>query len=298
MVGLPYVGTVGACAGRVVAMLSPNDARTKFNWARVLRHEFVHVVNLQQTDFNIPHWFTEALAVYYEDLPRPKAWEQVLADAAAEGKLFTLATINSGFSRPKTSNEWELAYCQAELYAEYMVERFGDDALSKMLRQYAANQPTPRRSSAAFDVEVDEFERGYREYVAKIVAADHPLTTRSMRRRWRCLRLSMRPSRRIAISPRGWRWRTSRTTSRRRRGSLPSEVLQAGAQAPDCGLRDRSSANCEPVRRTPRSKLLENGLDREKPTGRLSGAAGRAEAQGRRARRGRGPVRVGLAKVS
>ena len=26
MVGLPYIGTVGACAGRMVAMQSPNDA--------------------------------------------------------------------------------------------------------------------------------------------------------------------------------------------------------------------------------------------------------------------------------
>ncbi len=170
MVGLPYVGTVGACAGRVVALVSPNNARTKFNWARVLRHEFVHVVNLAQTDFAIPHWYTEALAVYYEDLPRPKAWEQVLATSAAEGKLFTLATINTGFSRPKTSAEWALAYCQAELYAEYMVERFGAEALSKLLSQYSANQLTPAAIKRAFDMEVDEFERGYREYLDKTVA--------------------------------------------------------------------------------------------------------------------------------
>jgi len=58
MVGLPYVGTVGACAGQMVAIASPNGLPKKFNWARVLRHEFVHVVNLQQTKFNIPHWFT------------------------------------------------------------------------------------------------------------------------------------------------------------------------------------------------------------------------------------------------
>ncbi|HZZ72874.1 MAG TPA: hypothetical protein VFE24_11535, partial [Pirellulales bacterium] len=63
MVGLPYIGTVGACAGKMVALSSPNDAKQKFNWARVLKHEFVHVLNLQQTNYNIPHWYTEALAV-------------------------------------------------------------------------------------------------------------------------------------------------------------------------------------------------------------------------------------------
>ena len=59
MVGLPFIGTVGACAGKMVALTSPGELAEKYNWARVLRHEFMHVLNLQQTDFNIPHWFTE-----------------------------------------------------------------------------------------------------------------------------------------------------------------------------------------------------------------------------------------------
>jgi Tfp pilus assembly protein PilF len=170
MVGLPYVGTVGACAGRVVAMQSPSDAREPFNWARVLRHEFVHVVNLQQTNFNIPHWFTEALAVYNEDLPRLELWNRLLSAAFKEKKLFDLSTINSGFIRPKSSNEWNLAYCQAELYAEYMLDRFGDDALAKMLAAYADNLTTPRAIERSFGVKVEDFERGYRDRIAKIVA--------------------------------------------------------------------------------------------------------------------------------
>jgi Tfp pilus assembly protein PilF len=170
MVGLPYVGTVGACAGRVVAMQSPSDAREPFNWARVLRHEFVHVVNLQQTGFNIPHWFTEALAVYNEDLPRPELWDRLLSEAVKEKRLFDLGTINSGFIRPKSSNEWNLAYCQAELYAEYMLERFGDDALAKMLAAFADNLTATRAIERSFGVNLEDFERDYHDRVTKIVA--------------------------------------------------------------------------------------------------------------------------------
>ena len=93
MVGLPYVGTV-ALHGRMVAMQSPDDAKTKFNWARVVQHEFVHVVNLQQTNFNIPHWFTEALAVHNEGYRRP-AWDDLLAQRLKVNKLFNLETINT-----------------------------------------------------------------------------------------------------------------------------------------------------------------------------------------------------------
>jgi predicted Zn-dependent protease len=170
MVGLPYIGTVGACAGRMVAMQSPNDARQKFNWSRVLRHEFVHVVNLQQTHFNIPHWFTEALAVQNEGFSRPRQWNELLIDRVPKGKLYNLETINTGFIRPKSSDEWAMAYCQAELYADYMLERFGADSLAKMLAAYADNVNTRTAIRRSFGIEQPDFEKGYLEYLHKVAA--------------------------------------------------------------------------------------------------------------------------------
>ena len=170
MVGLPYIGTVGACAGRMVALQSPNDAEAKFNWARVVRHEFVHVVNLQQTHFNIPHWFTEALAVHNEGFPRPRLWNQLLAERVPAGKTFELDTINSGFIRPTSSDDWAMAYCQAELYAQYMLDRFGHDALAKMLAAYADRLTTTEALRRSFGVEQADFERGYAEYLMKLAA--------------------------------------------------------------------------------------------------------------------------------
>ncbi|MDH3718238.1 MAG: tetratricopeptide repeat protein, partial [Planctomycetota bacterium] len=123
MVGLPHIHTIGACAGKMVAMVSPGDMEKDFNWARVVKHELVHVINLQQTNFRIPHWFTEALAVYNEGYPRPPTWNAMLARRVPAGKTFNLQTINLGFIRPSTSEDWQMAYCQAELYAEYKVEK-------------------------------------------------------------------------------------------------------------------------------------------------------------------------------
>src|SRR5207244_41713 len=149
MVGLPFIGTVGACAGKMVAVASPNDMRRKYNWARVLKHEFTHVVNLQQTDFTIPRWFTEALAVRQEGYPHPLIWDRVLARRAAAGTLFNLDTINLGFVRPVNGDDWPLAYCQAELYAEYMAETYGKDALNRMIAAYAL-RARPRHGLAAY----------------------------------------------------------------------------------------------------------------------------------------------------
>jgi tetratricopeptide (TPR) repeat protein len=179
MVGLPYIGTVGACAGRMIAIESPNEAQPMFNWARVLRHEFVHVVNLQQTHFNIPHWFTEALAVHNEGYPRPRLWNQLLAERVPKGKIYNLETINTGFIRPTTSDDWAMAYCQAELYAQYMLDRFGPDALAKMLAAYAENLTTPAAIQRSFGVSQQEFEKGYVKRLQQLASELAGLAPRS-----------------------------------------------------------------------------------------------------------------------
>lgn len=170
MVGLPYVGTVGACAGKMVALASPNDMPQKYNWARVLKHEFVHVLNLQQTDFNIPHWFTEALAVESEGYPRPQVWNQLLAERVPKGDMLNLENINLGFIRPKSSLDWQMAYCQAQLYAQYMKSKYGKDATAKMLTAYADNLTTRDALMRSFQVKQEDFEKGYLDFVKEIVA--------------------------------------------------------------------------------------------------------------------------------
>ncbi|MBS0210998.1 MAG: tetratricopeptide repeat protein [Planctomycetes bacterium] len=169
MVGLPYVGTVGACAGKMVALASPNDMPSPYNWARVVKHEFVHVLNLQQSKFNIPHWYTEALAVESEGYPRQPSWNEMLVARVPAGKMFNLENINLGFVRPKSGEDWQMAYCQAQLYAQYMLKTYGDEALAKMLNCYADNLNTRDALKRSFNVDQADFERGYRKYVEELV---------------------------------------------------------------------------------------------------------------------------------
>jgi len=168
MVGLPYVGTVGACAGKMVALASPNDMPRKYNWARVLKHEFVHVLNLQQTEFSIPHWFTEALAVGSEGYSRPQIWNQLLAQRVPKGDLLNLDTINLGFIRPNSSLDWQMAYCQADQYAQYMTATYGADAPAKMLAAYRDNLNTRAALRRCFDVSQEDFERGYLDHLKRL----------------------------------------------------------------------------------------------------------------------------------
>ncbi len=168
-VGQPFVPTVGACTGRVVALASPRATRVPFNWARVLTHEVTHVITLQQTEFNIPHWYTEALAVESEGYPRPQEWNKMLLERVPARKLLNLDTINLGFIRPKELEDRQMAYCQAQLYARYMLKRFGDDALIKMLMAYRRGLTTDRAIDECFHVAKADFEKGYLDYLDEVI---------------------------------------------------------------------------------------------------------------------------------
>ena len=181
MVGLPFIGTVGACAGKMVALSSPTELSQKYNWATVLRHELVHVINLQQTDFNVPHWFTEGLAVHLEDQPRPRAWTELLARRAQANMLFTLDDVTLGFVRPKSGDDWTLAYCQSELYIEHLVEKYGEDAPGKMLAAYGRHRTTALALQEQFGVSQTDFEADHRKLIDRVVAAAGPYTRQPTR---------------------------------------------------------------------------------------------------------------------
>ncbi len=169
-VGQPFVPTIGACTGRVVALASPRATRVPYNWARVLTHEVVHVITLQQTEFNIPHWYTEALAVESEGFPRPQDWNRLLLERVPKRtKLLNLDTINLGFIRPNEPDDRQMAYCQAQLYARYMLKRFGPDALIKMLMAYRRGLTTDRAIEDSFAVKKADFEKGYLAYLDEVI---------------------------------------------------------------------------------------------------------------------------------
>lgn len=170
MVGLPWIQTIGASTGVIIAMTSPSSLEEPLNWARVLKHEYVHVLTLQQTNFNIPHWYTEALAVRSEGYPRPVEWNALLLDRVPRGDLKNLDTLSMGFIRAGNQANWNFAYCQSVIYAEYMAARFGEPSLAKLLEAYRNNRSTDQAIPEVFGVSKQEFEKGYREYLDKIVA--------------------------------------------------------------------------------------------------------------------------------
>ena len=136
--GLPgMIGALGACFGRVVTMDSPR-ARPPgdFNWRATLWHEIAHVITLQMSNQRVPRWLTEGISVYEEQRARAE-WgrdqELTFARALNEDQVLALRDLNGGFSRPETIS---LAYFQASVLVEHLIDRHGETALHELLRAY------------------------------------------------------------------------------------------------------------------------------------------------------------------
>jgi tetratricopeptide (TPR) repeat protein len=171
--GLPELFTVGACTGRMIALDSPTQKggrRPPFNWARVIRHEVVHIFNLDQTHFLVPHWLTEGLAVGNEGFPRPPMWNQLLLERVPKDELLDLDTIDLGFIRPRDPLERAMAYCQAQLYVDYIREKYGPKAPGELLAAYGDGLSTEAVIKRVCKVDKAELEKGYRTYLREVAA--------------------------------------------------------------------------------------------------------------------------------
>ncbi|MGH7179343.1 MAG: tetratricopeptide repeat protein [Tepidisphaeraceae bacterium] len=134
--GTPWIGTVGASTGRVIALVAPRKGEATmgpFNWSQVLRHEYTHTVTLGATDNRIPHWMTEGLAVFQEHAPLRWEWVPMLYAAVKNDELFTLQKLTWAFIRPRRPTDRQLGYAQSFWICSYIEQRYGHEAILKML---------------------------------------------------------------------------------------------------------------------------------------------------------------------
>ena len=159
-------GALGACFGKVIAMDSPRArVRLDFNWQATLWHELAHVYTLQLSKYKVPRWLTEGISVY-EEYKRNPAWgrENALEFAAqlANGRTFGVKNLPDAFKRPQ---DLALAYFEASLLTEHLVELNGEAGLRTLLTAYAAGDKDEAAFAKAFGKSPDAVEASFKTFV-------------------------------------------------------------------------------------------------------------------------------------
>ena len=118
----------------------------------MLWHEYTHVVTLGLTRNKIPRWLSEGISVH-EELARDPTWGQRMTPRYREmilgGELAPIAKLSGAFLSPRTPEHLVFAYYQSALVVEFLVQRFGQEALRAVLRDLGrggGDQPGARRA--------------------------------------------------------------------------------------------------------------------------------------------------------
>jgi tetratricopeptide (TPR) repeat protein len=161
--GLPgMIGALGACFGRVVTMDSPRAQQPgTFSWQATLWHELAHVITLQLSNQRVPRWLTEGVSVHEEAKARPE-WgrdmEVPFVMALQRGQTLKLKDLNAGFTRPETI---ALAYFQASLLVDHIVDRFGQDSVRKLLATYGEGLEGEAALAKGLGVSMDQLQESF-----------------------------------------------------------------------------------------------------------------------------------------
>ena len=125
-----------------------------------------------------------------------------------------------------------MAYCQSELYVEYMIARGGSDALRKMVAAYAENPATDAAIRKVFGVSQAEFEHGYTAFLRKQIDATPVLAVGRRRSRSTNWKSPTAGSRKTRTSQPAWPWPISSAARRRRPTELVAECLKLQPRQP------------------------------------------------------------------
>jgi cellulose synthase operon protein C len=167
--GMPGLGALGVTFGEVVAMDSPSARKPgDFNWGSTLWHEMSHVFILTATNFRVPRWFTEGLAVH-EEGKRSSEWKnqptpEILA-AIRDKKLLPVARLDRGFVYPDYPAQVMVSYFQAGSICDFIEEKWGESKLLDMVHSYAQLKTTSDAIQQNLGVAPEEFDKQYLAWI-------------------------------------------------------------------------------------------------------------------------------------
>ncbi len=142
-IGVPSLGAVGVCFGRLITALGPYAGTHNFH--QVIWHELAHVYAVQLSKGRVPRWFTEGLSEWESELADP-SWAResadLLAAARRQNKLRRLSELELAFLRAGSAQGMEVAYTTAAYAVRYLGQTYGTPRLIAILKGYGEGATT------------------------------------------------------------------------------------------------------------------------------------------------------------
>jgi cellulose synthase operon protein C len=159
---MPGIGALGVTFGKLVAMDSPNGRMPgDFHWAATLWHEFSHVYVLDMTESRAPRWFAEGVAVFEETALSPEWGDRMTPreiEAIRGKKLLGIADLERGYVHPTYPEQVVVSYYQGGRVITFIVEKWGQEAILKMIQGFKDRKDTPTILKEVLNVTPEQFD--------------------------------------------------------------------------------------------------------------------------------------------
>ncbi len=150
--------------GLAAARASP----ARFSWQATLWHELAHVFTLQLSNYRVPRWLTEGISVFEEHRRNPAWGRELTLEFARRARAAARPSASRGCPRRSSiPSNLSLAYFEASLVVEHLVELKGDEGLRTLLKAYADGATDAEAFTTAFGKSLDEVDASYNAFVEK-----------------------------------------------------------------------------------------------------------------------------------
>jgi tetratricopeptide (TPR) repeat protein len=119
---------------------------------------------LTMTNHRTPRWFTEGLAVYEETAISPEWGDRMTpreVKAIHEKKLLPIADLDRGYIHPSYPEQVIVSYFQGGRVITFIVEKWGYDAVLKMIQGFKDRKDTPTVVKEVLGVSPEDFDKQF-----------------------------------------------------------------------------------------------------------------------------------------
>jgi hypothetical protein len=164
----PALGVYWSGVIRVLSPRAMTDSADPREQAAVFRergpmvHELTHLILDYRVGGNYPHWFSEGLAQYEEYRLMGYLW--IEPESSLDQPLYSLDDLQGDFV---TLPNQALAYRQAFLLTEFLVQTRGQAVLSTLIESLSEGSSFGRAVQAATGLDLAELEVAWLEWVKR-----------------------------------------------------------------------------------------------------------------------------------
>ena len=138
---------------------NPEKVKKIFETEGPVVHEFTHLMVDYQTGGNYTRWFTEGIAQYEEE--KLTGYQLEERDVKHPGELYPFSKMDADFDR---LTDQGLAYYQSLQAVNYIVDRYGEEGLRKVLDDLGKGNSMDKSFSKNLGLSMDQFESNFKKW--------------------------------------------------------------------------------------------------------------------------------------